>query len=141
MAERDTKGGDARSKGDLTTQGGENHAPQGGDLAQLRQSLDEVRGSVAALAARVGEGAVGAGGRGLQQARQVAGEVMEEVADRADEGVAALRARIEDQPLAMVALAFFAGVAISGLVMGALLAAGSGSRPPHRPNRRPGGRR
>jgi ElaB/YqjD/DUF883 family membrane-anchored ribosome-binding protein len=141
MAERNTKGGDAGSKGDLTTKGGENHAPQGGDLAQLRQSLDEVRGSVAALAARVGEGAVGAGGRGLRQARQVAGEVMEEVADRADEGVAALRARIEDQPLAMVALAFFAGVAISGLVMGALLAAGSGSRPPSRRYRRPGGRR
>ena len=66
---------------------------------------------------------------------------MEEVAERTDEGVAALRARIEDQPLAMVALAFFAGVAISGLVMGALLAAGSGSRPPPRPNRRPSGRR
>ena len=133
MAERDTKGGDAGIKSNLAT--------RGGDLAQLRQSLDEVRGHVAALAARVGEGAVGAGGRGLRQARQVAGEVMEEVADRADEGVAALRGRIEDQPLAMVALAFFAGVAISGLVMGALLAAGSGSRPPHRPDRRPGGRR
>jgi hypothetical protein len=91
----------------------------------------------------LGEGAVVAGGRGLEQARQMASEVVEDVADRANEGVAALRGRIEDQPLATMALAFFAGVAISGLVMGALLVAGSGSsRPPqHQPNRRPRGRR
>jgi hypothetical protein len=71
-----------------------------------------------------------AGSRGLQQARQVAGEVAEDVADRANEGVAALRGRIEDRPFAMVALAFLAGVALPGLVMGTLLAAGFGSRPP-----------
>lgn len=140
MAERNTKGGDTSTKGAVATRGGETDQ---GDLAQLRQGLDDVRGSVAALTARLGEGAVVAGGRGLEQARQMASEVVEDVADRANEGVAALRGRIEDQPLATMALAFFAGVAISGLVMGALLVAGSGSSrtPQHQPNRRPRGRR
>jgi ElaB/YqjD/DUF883 family membrane-anchored ribosome-binding protein len=139
MAERNTKD-DADTKSAIATRSGETDAQ--GDIAQLRQSLDEVRSSVVALTARLGEGAAAiASGRGLQQARQMASEVAEDVADRANEGVAVLRSRIEDQPFAALALAFFAGVAISGLVMGTLLAAGSGSRPRHQPNRRPGGRR
>ena len=117
MAERNTKGGDAD--------------PQA-DIAQLRQSLDEVRSSVASLTSRLGEGAV--------VARQMASGVVEDVADRANEGVAALRSRIEDQPFAAMTIAFFAGVAIAGLVMGTLLAAGSGSgRPQYQPNRRQAG--
>lgn len=133
MAERTTKGdltkGDAGTKGDLTTTG----EPDTQDtIDQLRQGLDDVRNSLASLTAQVGEGARAASSRGLQ----MAGEVAEDVADRATEGVAALRSGIEDQPLASMAIAFFAGVAISGLVMGILLAAGSGSRPQHRPNRR-----
>jgi hypothetical protein len=72
----------------------------------------------------------------------MASEVAEDVADRANEGVTALMSRIEDQPFAAMAIAFFAGVALAGLVMGTLLAAGSGSgRPQHQPNRRAGGRR
>ena len=131
MAERNTKAGDADTKRDITTRGETN--PQD-EIAQLRQSLDEVRRSVALLTTRLGEGAV--------IARQMASGVMEEVAGRADEGVAALRSRIEDQPFAAMAIAFFAGVAIAGLVMGTILTAGSGSgRPQHLPTRRPGGRR
>ena len=53
------------------------------ELAQLRQGLDEVRGSVASLVARFGEDAADAGGRGLQQARRAAGEVARNVADQA----------------------------------------------------------
>src|SRR3954471_17457758 len=136
MAERHTKGGDANPKSAVTTKGGETDQ---GDLAQLRQGLDDVRGSVAALTARLGEGAVVAGGRGLEQARQMASEVVEDDADRANEGVVALRGRIEGQPLATMALAFLAGLAIPGLVMAPLpVAASDGSRPPqHQPNRRP----
>ena len=131
MAERNNKGDDADTKRDITTRGETN--PQD-EIAQLRQSLDEVRSSVALLTTRLGEGAV--------IARQMASGVVEEVAGRANEGVAALRSRIEDQPFAAMAIAFFAGVAIAGLVMGTILAAGSGSgRPQHQPNRRPGGRR
>jgi hypothetical protein len=118
MAERDTKG-------EVVTKG---EAGAGGDIDQLRQGLDDLRGSVASLTARLGEGALAAG----QQARRVAGEVAGDVADRAGEGVATLRARIEEQPLATAALAFFAGVALAGLVMGALIAAGSDGRPRRR---------
>jgi hypothetical protein len=138
MAERVTKGdltkSKADTKSDLTTTG---EPDTQGTIDQLRQGLDDLRDSVASLTAQVGEGARAASSRGLQ----MAGEVAEDVADRANEGVTALRSRIEDQPLASMAIAFFAGVAISGLVMGTLLAAGSGSRPQHQPNRRPSGRR
>ena len=127
MAERGAKG-DAGTKGEIAL----SSAPEPQDsIDQMRQSLEELRGSVALLTARVGEGAL----EGLQQARQLAGDLSEDVADRANEGVAALRSRIEDQPLASAAIAFFAGAAISGLIM--LLAAGSGDRPQQRPSRRP----
>ena len=131
MAERNTKAGDADTKRDITTRG---ETDPHDDIAQLRQSLDEVRRSVASLTTRLGEGAV--------VARQMASGIVEDVADRANEGVGALRSRIEDQPFAAMAIAFFAGVVIAGLVMGPLLAAASGSgRPQHLPTRRPGGRR
>jgi len=93
------------------------------ELAQLRQGLDEVRGSVASLVARFGEDAADAGGRGLQQARRAAGEVARNVADQAGDGVTALRGGIEGQPLASMAVAF-----LVGLSLGTLLAAGFGSR-------------
>ena len=127
MAERNNKGDDADTKRDITTRGETN--PQD-DIAQLRQSLDEVRRSVASVTTRLGEGAV--------VARQMASGIVEDVADRANEGVGALRSRIEDQPFAAMAIAFFAGVAIAGLVMGTILAAGSGSgRSQHQSKRRP----
>jgi ElaB/YqjD/DUF883 family membrane-anchored ribosome-binding protein len=93
------------------------------ELAQLRQGLDEVRGSVASLVARFGEDAADAGGRGLQQARRAAGEVARNVAGQAGDGVTALRGGIEGQPLASIAVAF-----LVGLSLGTLLAAGFGSR-------------
>ena len=55
MAERNTKGGDADTKRDITTRG---ETDPHDDIAQLRQSLDEVRRSVAFLTTRLGEGAV-----------------------------------------------------------------------------------
>ena len=126
MAERGAKG-DADTKGEVAL----SSAPEPQDtIDQMRQSLEELRGSVALLTARVGEGAL----EGLQQARQLAGDLSEDVADRANEGVTAIRSRIEDQPLASTAIAFFAGAAISGLIV--LLAAGSGDRPQQRPSRR-----
>ncbi len=130
MAERGAKG-DAGTKGEIAL----SSAPEPQDtIDQMRQSLEELRSSVALLTTRVGEGAL----EGLQQARQLAGDLSEDVADRANEGVAALRSRIEDQPLASAAIAFFAGAAISGLLI--LLATGSGDRPQQRPSRRPQGR-
>jgi hypothetical protein len=129
MAERNTKG-DIEAKSDA-----DGKVDLEGTVDQLRQGLDDLRGSVVSLTARFGEGALAAGGRGLQQARQVAGEVVEDVADRANEGVATLRGRIEDQPLATVALAFFAGVALAGLIMASLITIGPGDQP----QRRPGG--
>jgi dodecin len=107
-----------------------------GTIDQLRQGLDDLRGSVASLTARVGEGALAASSRGLQQAREMAGEVAEDVADRATEGMAAVRGRVEDRSPAIIALAFFAGA-----MMGSLLAMSYGRRPQYQPNRRPGGRR
>ena len=106
-AERNTKGGDGDTKNDIIPR---SETDPHDDIAQLRQSLDEVRSSVASLTSRLGEGAV--------VARQMASGVVEDVADRANEGVAALRSRIADQPFAAMAIAFFAGVAIAGLVMG-----------------------
>ena len=91
------------------------------ELAQLRQGLDEVRGSVTSLVARFGEDA--ADGRGLQQARRAAGEVARNVAGQAGDGVTALRGGIEGQPLASMAVAF-----LVGLSLGTLLAAGLGNR-------------
>jgi hypothetical protein len=126
MAERGVKG-DADTKGEIALSG----TPEAQDtIDQMRQSLEELRSSVALLTTRVGEGAL----EGLQQARQVAGDISEDVTDRANEGVTALRSRIEDQPLASAAIAFFAGAAISGLIL--LLAGGSGERLQQRPSRR-----
>ena len=101
------------------------------EVAQLQRSLDEVRGSVASLAARIGDGAVAASDRGIRQARELAGEFAEDFADRAGEGAAALRGRIGDQPLASMALTFFGGV-IAGVTVGLLLTAGSDARPRRR---------
>jgi hypothetical protein len=127
MAEHSTTG-EIEARGD---------ADGKGNIDQLRQGLDELRSSVASLTARLGEGATIVTGRGLQQVRQTAGELAEEVADRASEGMATVRSRIEDQrPAATVALAFFAGVAFAGLVLGALLTVGSDSRPQQPPPRR-----
>jgi hypothetical protein len=144
MAERNNKGdieakGNADRKVDIKAD-----ADLEGTIDQLRQGLDDLRGSVVSLTARVGEGALAAGGRGLQQARQVAGEVVEDVAGRANEGVATLRGRIEDQPLAAVALAFFAGMVLAGLVMASLITIGPGDQPQQRPGgaeRNRGGKR
>ena len=119
MTERNTTG-DIATRGDADTTA---------TIDQLRQGLDELRGSVASLTARLGEGT----GRGLQQVRQMAGEVAEDIADRAGEGVATLRSRLQDQPYAATtALAFFAGVAFAGLILGALITLGSDNRPQRR---------
>ena len=71
---------DADTKRDITTRG---ETDPHDDIAQLRQSLDEVRRSVAFLTTQLGEGAV--------VARQMASGIVEDVADRANEGVGALR--------------------------------------------------
>src|SRR4249920_1733003 len=92
------------------------HGDRKDDLDQLRQGLEELRGSVASLTARLGEGATDAGSRGLQQVRQAAGAVTDSVADRAGEGVATLRGGVEAQPLASLAMAFLAGVVLGGLL-------------------------
>ena len=101
------------------------------EVAQLQRSLDEVRGSVASLAARIGDGAVTARDRGMRQARELAGEFADDFADHAGEGAAVLRGRIEDQPLASMALTFFGGV-VAGVAVGLLIGSGSGARPRHR---------
>jgi hypothetical protein len=88
MAERGAKG-DAGTKGEIAL----SSAPEPQDtIDQMRQNLEDLRSSVALLTARAGEGAL----EGLQQARQLAGDLSEDVTDRANEGVAALRSRIED---------------------------------------------
>ena len=116
MAERDTKGG-ADTKGELTVR---SEPDTQGPIDQLGQALEELRTSVISLTDRVGEGLVAAGGRGLQQARQMAGDVAEDVADRAT----AIRSRVQDQSPAVIALAFFAGA-----ILGSLLAASFANQP------------
>jgi ElaB/YqjD/DUF883 family membrane-anchored ribosome-binding protein len=100
------------------------HGDRKDDIDQLRQGLEELRGSVASLTARLGEGAASAGSRGLQQVRQAAGAVTDSVADRAGEGVATLRGGVEAQPLASLAMAFLVGVVLGSL----LTSSGGGNR-------------
>ena len=89
----------------------------------LRQQLDDIRERVAALASDLGEEAAATGNEGYRQARQVAAEVKDEVVERANGSVTALRNRVEEVPLASLAIAFCAGVAVSGLVMSTVFAA------------------
>jgi hypothetical protein len=137
MTERSTKS-NADPKRDLTTKKEPTRSEPDtqGAIDQLGQVLDELRSSVVSLTDRVGEGLVAAGGRGLQQARQMAGDVAEDVADRATEGMAAIRSRVQDQSPAVIALAFFAGA-----ILGGLIGASSVNRPRHWPDKRPSGRR
>ena len=71
MAERNTKGGDGDTKRDIITR---RETDPHDDIAQRRQSLDEVRRSVAFLTTRLGEGAV--------VARQMASGIVEDVPER-----------------------------------------------------------
>ena len=136
MAERNNKGG-ADTRGEVTTTGQNSPRDEldNRGINQLQQGLDDLRSSVASLTARLAE-STAVGGRGLQQAYQMAGDVAEDVVDRAAEGVAAVRSRVQDQSPAVIALAFFAGV-----VIGYLLTASSANQPQHWPDRRPSGRR
>jgi hypothetical protein len=138
MTERSTKS-NAGTKRDLTTKNEptiRSEPDTQGAVDRLEQVLDELRSSVVSLTDRVGEGLVAAGGRGLQQARQMAGDVAEDVADRATEGMAAIRSRVQDQSPAVIVLAFFAGA-----ILGGLIGASSVNRPRHWPDKRPSGRR
>ncbi len=124
MAGRSTKTEDGRNE--LTITG---EPDTQGNLDQLRQGLDDLRSSVTALTSRIGEGALAASSRGWQ----MAGEAAEDVADRATEGMAAIRSRVEGQSTVVIALAFAAGA-----IMGSLLAISYSGRPQHQPNRHPG---
>lgn len=108
----------------------ERHAGSGIDVNEnvdrLLQSLDDIRGGVAALTARFGAEAAAAGNRGVRQAREVASGLAEDWANRAEEGTTALRSRVAEQPVAATALAFLAGLAVGGVVMGALLSSQRG---------------
>ena len=98
-------------------------------VAQLQHNLDEVRGTIASLVSQMADSAMAAGDRGVRQARELAGEYAEGFTDRAGEGAAALRGRIEDQPLSTAALTFVGGM-VAGAAVGLLLA----SRPSERGN-------
>lgn len=87
------------------------------NVDRLLQSLDDIRGGVAALTARFGDEAVAAGSRGLTQAREAASGLADDWAGRADRGSAMLRSRVEEQPVAATALAFIAGLAVGGVVV------------------------
>ena len=92
-------------------------------LAGLQRNLDEVRGTLTSLVARIGDGAVVAGNRRAQQAREVARDFADGLADRAGDSAAALRGRIEDQPISSLALTFVGGL-VAGAAIGVLLASG-----------------
>ena len=126
MTESETKAGAAI--GAVVDQIGANVSDA---VAQLQRNLDEVRGTVASLVTRIGDGAVAAGDRGVRQARELAGEYAEGFADRAGEGATALRARIEDQPVSSLALTLVGGI-VAGAAVGLLLT----SRPSDPPRRR-----
>ena len=100
-------------------------------VAQLQHNLDEVRGTIASLVSQMADSAMSAGDRGVRQARELAGEYAEGFTHRAGEGAAALRGRVEDQPLSTVALTFVGGM-VAGAAVGLLLA----SRPSEPPRRR-----
>lgn len=91
------------------------------NVDRLLQSLDDIRGGVAALTARFGDEAAAAGSRGMKHARELAGGLAEDWTNRAEEGATALRSRVEEQPIAATALAFFAGLAVGGVLMSAML--------------------
>ena len=121
--------GDFTTKNDLTIR---SEPDTQGAIDQLGQVLEDLRTSVVSLTDRVGAGLVAASDRGLQQARQIAGVVAEDVVDRAT----AIRSRVQDQSPGVIALAFFAGV-----ILGGLIGASSVNRPRHWPDKRPSGRR
>ncbi|MGE3295198.1 MAG: hypothetical protein AB7O95_27860 [Geminicoccaceae bacterium] len=98
------------------------------NVDRLLQSLDDIRGGVAPLRARSGDEAAAVGHRGVRQAREVAGGSAEDLARRAGEGTAALCSRVEEQTVTGRALAFFAGPAVAGVLMGALARAGEAVR-------------
>ena len=97
-------------------------------LAGLQRNLDEVRGTLSSLVARIGDGAVAAGDRGMVHARAMAGNFADGLADSAEDGAAALRGRIEDQPLSSLTLAFFGGM-VAGATVGVLLASRASDSP------------
>jgi hypothetical protein len=136
MAERNNKGG-ADTRGEMTTTGQNSPRDEldNRGINQLQQGLDDLRSSVASLTARLAE-STAVGGRGLQQAYQMAGDVAEDVVDRAAEGVAAVRSRVQDQSPAVIGLAFLAGV-----ILGGLIGASSIGRQPNSLGRRHGRRR
>ncbi len=136
MAERNNKGG-ADTRGEVTTTGQNSPRDEldNRGINQLQQGLDDLRSSVASLTARLAE-STAVGGRGLQQAYQMAGDVAEDVVDRAAEGVAAVRSRVQDQSPAVIGLAFLAGV-----ILGGLIGASSIGRQANSPGRRHGRRR
>ena len=103
------------------------------NVDRLWESIEDIRASVSSLAARFGEQAVAIGDRRVRQATEVAGEFAEGFADRAGERAVALRDQIESRPVGSAAIAFFAGVAVAGLVMGVLFSASQSE--PRRPNR------
>ena len=103
------------------------------NVDRLWESIEDIRASVSSLAARFGEQAVAIGDRGVRQATEVAGEFAEDFVDRACERAVALRDRIESRPVGSAAIAFFAGVAVAGLVMSVLFSASQSE--PRRPIR------
>lgn len=100
-------------------------------LAGLQRNLDEVRSTLSSLVAQVGDNTAAAGDRGIRRVREMAGSLADDFADRAGEGVASLRGKVEEQPMPSLALAFGGGVVV-GAAVAALLTSGNGDRPPRR---------
>ena len=98
------------------------------NVDRLLQSLDDIRGEVASLTARVGDEAAAAGNRGVRQAREMASGLAEDWANRMEEGTTALRSRVEDRPVAATEFAFLAGLALGGVMMGAIFSGQRGYR-------------
>jgi hypothetical protein len=136
MAERNSKGG-VDTRGEVATAGQTGSEDELDDrrINQLHQGLNDLRSSVASLTARLGE-STAAGGRGLQQAYGAASDVAEDVMDRAVDGVAVIRRRVEDQSPTVIGLAFVAGV-----ILGGLIGASSIGRQAYVPPKRNGKRR
>ena len=136
MAERNSKGGVDR-RGEVAPVGqtgpGDDRDDRG--INQLHQGLNDLRSSIASLTARLGE-STAAGGRGLQQAYGAASDVAEDVMDRAVDGVAVIRRKVEDQSPTVIGLAFVAGV-----ILGGLIGASSIGRQAYVPHKRNGKRR
>jgi hypothetical protein len=98
------------------------------NIDRLLQSLDDIRGEVASLTARAGDEAAAAGHRGVRQAREMANELAGDWANRVEEGTTALRHRVEEPPVAATAFAFLAGLALGGVLMGAVVSGQRGYR-------------